>query len=100
LFDNWRNAQQRGIFPPDEDDFSQAYWMYVKKNQQSMTEKDPLLGVSTIFKQALGAVIHSEGFEGAFGVLRDNIPCYTSSAFLPFIFSPYSPPFYAFFGFP
>jgi len=55
LFDNWRNDQQRGIFPPDEDDFLQAYWMYVKKNQQSMAGKDPLLGVSAIFKQALGA---------------------------------------------
>jgi len=27
--------------------------MYVKKNQQSMVEKDPLLGVLTIFKQNL-----------------------------------------------
>jgi len=27
--------------------------MYVKKNQQSMAGKDPLLGVSAIFKQAL-----------------------------------------------
>jgi len=33
--------------------FSQAYWMYVKKNQQSMAGEDPLLGVSAIFKQAL-----------------------------------------------
>jgi len=52
LFDNWWNAQQRGIFPPDEDDFSQTYWMYVKKNQQSMAGKDPLLSVLPIFKQA------------------------------------------------
>jgi len=28
--------------------------MYVKKNQQSMAGKDPLLGVSTIFKQPWG----------------------------------------------
>ncbi len=27
--------------------------MYVKKNQQSVAQKDPLLGVLTIFKQAL-----------------------------------------------
>jgi len=53
LFDNWRKDEQRGIFPPDEDDFSQAYGMYVKKNQQSMAEKDPLMGVLTIFKQTL-----------------------------------------------
>jgi len=53
LFDNWRNDEQRGIFPLDEDDFSQAYYMYVKKNQQSMAEKDPLLGVLAIFKQVL-----------------------------------------------
>jgi len=44
-------GEQRGIFPPDEDDFSRAYCMYVKKNQQSMAEKDPLWGVLAIFKQ-------------------------------------------------
>jgi len=53
LFENWQNDQRRGIFSPDEDGFSQAYCMYVKKNPQSMAEKDSLLGVSTIFKHSL-----------------------------------------------
>jgi len=53
LFENWQNDQRRGIFSPDEDGFSQAYRMYVKKNPQSMAEKDSLLGVSTIFKHSL-----------------------------------------------
>jgi len=37
----------------EEDDFSQAYWRYAKKNHQSMAGKDPSLGVLTFFKQAL-----------------------------------------------
>jgi len=53
LFDNWRNDQWQGIFSPGEDDLTQTYCMYVKENRQSMAEKDPPVGVLTIFKQRL-----------------------------------------------
>jgi len=46
-------TQRQGIFPPDEDDFLQVYWRYVKENRQSMAGKDPPLDVLTFFKQAM-----------------------------------------------
>ncbi len=54
--------------------------MYVKKNQQNMVEKDPLLGVLTIFKQALeklkqnravNRLIYAEGKQPAGGLPAD-----------------------------
>ncbi len=38
---------------PDEDDLTQEYLVYFKENRQRLAEKDPSVGVLTIFKQVL-----------------------------------------------
>ncbi len=38
---------------PDEDDLTQEYLVYFKDDRQRLAEKDPSVGVLTIFKQAL-----------------------------------------------
>jgi len=46
-------TNSEGFFRQRKMIFCRRTGLYVKKNQQSMAEKDPPLGVSTCFKQAL-----------------------------------------------
>jgi len=54
LFEKWQYGQRRGIFPPDEVNLTQGYWMYFKENPQSMVETCPLIGHVDIFQTGPG----------------------------------------------
>jgi len=50
LFEKWQYGRRQGIFPPDEANLTQEYWMYFKENPQSMVEKFPPVGRVDIFQ--------------------------------------------------
>ncbi|MCI8553137.1 MAG: hypothetical protein HFF56_09150 [Lawsonibacter sp.] len=49
MFETWKGARWREIFSPDEANLTQEYWMYFKKNWQSMVEKEPAFGHADVF---------------------------------------------------